>query len=141
MDKRVIARNLKRWRQMQGISQQDVAGRLGVTPAAYSHWENGRTELRVADLVRIAFALAMPLGTLMRALELPIEDRVLSPGQWLDAGRPGPQPLGNPPLNRRAAAPLGTVATALTRQARGAGGGVIQSKVAPRPRELALAYG
>jgi transcriptional regulator with XRE-family HTH domain len=93
VDKSVMARNLKRWRQWRGLTQQEMAARLEMEPGAYGHWEGGRVELRARDLVRIAFALKMPLGTLMQALEFPIEDRVLSPGQWVDIGAPTPETL------------------------------------------------
>lgn len=85
-----MARNLKRWRQWRGLTQQEMAARLEMEPGAYGHWEAGRVELRARDLVRIAFALEMPLGTLLQALEFPVEDRVLSPGQWIDSGAPAP---------------------------------------------------
>jgi transcriptional regulator with XRE-family HTH domain len=78
---------------MLDLDQREVGARLGITPQAYSHWENGRTELRVSDLVRLSYALGVPLGTLMRFLDLPIEDRVLTQGQWEDSGRPEPPPL------------------------------------------------
>lgn len=92
MDKQRIGTGLRRLRRMLDLEQKEVADRLGITPAAYSHWENGRTELRVSDLVRLSYCLRVPLGTLMRFLDMPIEDRVLTAGQWEDGGRPEPQP-------------------------------------------------
>lgn len=93
MDKQGVGSGLRRLRRMLDLDQKDVAGRLGITPQAYSHWENGRTELRVSDLVRLSYSLRVPLGTLMRFLDIPIEDRVLTAGQWEDNGRPEPTPL------------------------------------------------
>lgn len=95
-----MGNGLRRLRRMLDLEQKDVASRLEMTPQAYSHWENGRTELRVSDLVRLSYlGLRVPLGTLMRFMELPIEDRVLSPGQWVDSGAPAPAPSGTIPAS------------------------------------------
>lgn len=53
-----IARNLLHARQRCGLSQEDVAGRLGVTRKSISHWETAyrgslpslRTLSRLADV-------------------------------------------------------------------------------------------
>jgi len=94
---------LRRLRRMLDLDQREVGARLGITPQAYSHWENGRTELRASDLIRLSYALGVPLGTLMRFLDMPIEDRVLTQGQWEDSGRPAPTP---PPSGWRLRAPV-----------------------------------
>jgi transcriptional regulator with XRE-family HTH domain len=92
MDKQRMGSGLRRLRRMLDLDQREVGARLGITPQAYSHWENGRTELRASDLIRLSYALGVPLGTLMRFLDMPIEDRVLTQGQWEDSGRPAPTP-------------------------------------------------
>lgn len=97
MDRQRIGNGLRRLRRMLDLEQKEVAGRLGMSQGAYSHWESGRTELRVSDLVRLSYALRVPLGTLMRFLDIPIEDRVLTAGQWEDSGRPEPTAASTPP--------------------------------------------
>jgi DNA-binding transcriptional regulator YiaG len=39
-------------REQAGLSQQDVADAIGVTPAAVSYWETGTREPRAAHLPR-----------------------------------------------------------------------------------------
>ena len=37
----VSGMNLKSWRKSEGLTQEDVAGRIGVDQAHYSKWERG----------------------------------------------------------------------------------------------------
>lgn len=45
---------IKRIRIMRGINQKELADAIGVSPAAISHWENGRRKPDVDDLIAIA---------------------------------------------------------------------------------------
>ena len=45
--------NLRQIRKQNGLTQEQVAGYLGVSPATYSSWETGRSQLgadRIVDL-------------------------------------------------------------------------------------------
>lgn len=44
---------LKRWRQRHGFSQEQAAGRLGVTAAAVCDWESGKKTPNSTNMMRI----------------------------------------------------------------------------------------
>lgn len=44
---------VKRERRKQKISQEEMAGVLGVTRGSYGHKENGTTHMTVGDLVKV----------------------------------------------------------------------------------------
>jgi len=46
--------NLKKFREAMGLRQQDVALKVGLTRAAYSHYEKGIREPKLEVLIRIA---------------------------------------------------------------------------------------
>ena len=52
-------------REAAGLTQEELAGKLGVTQTAVSYWESGKRDLGVADLERIAFALGVRAWTLL----------------------------------------------------------------------------
>jgi len=49
-------------REQLGMSQQELAARLGCTQAALSNYELGKRRLYLANLERIAAALGKPLS-------------------------------------------------------------------------------
>lgn len=59
---------LREWRQHFGMSQGQLAGRLGIHRDAISHYESGRRELRVDRLADIAKLFGI---TMEQLLELP----------------------------------------------------------------------
>lgn len=50
---------LRAWREHLGLTQADVAERMGVTKAAYSQMERGHEKLRIDTLKRIALAFGV----------------------------------------------------------------------------------
>lgn len=84
---------IRQIRILRGLTQEEVAEQLGIGGTAYSHWETGRTELRLRDFVRLSLALRIPLGTLLLAVGAPLESSALPVGQWLDSGAPYEQPF------------------------------------------------
>jgi DNA-binding XRE family transcriptional regulator len=48
---------IRAWREYLGMTQADVAARMGVTQATYAKMESGKTSPRVATLKNIALAL------------------------------------------------------------------------------------
>jgi DNA-binding XRE family transcriptional regulator len=44
-------------RQQAGVSQKELAARVGVSPRTYLRWENGQRPLKVVDVIAIADAL------------------------------------------------------------------------------------
>ncbi len=60
-----IGTRLQQAREELGITQQELAARLGCTQAALSNYELGRRRLYLANLERIARALGKPLSYFM----------------------------------------------------------------------------
>lgn len=60
-------------RERKGLTQQDVADILGVTPAAVSKWENGSSKPRVEMLFRLAKLLGVRTEELLAGEFLPEE--------------------------------------------------------------------
>lgn len=75
---------LRRLRQWLGLHQREVAEALGLSPAAYAFWENGRTELRLSDVRRLAEIFEIPLATLLRSLGYEIEQDAPTLGTWME---------------------------------------------------------
>jgi transcriptional regulator with XRE-family HTH domain len=57
-----IGMRIQQAREELGITQQELAARLGCTQAALSNYELGKRRLYLANLERIAAALAKPLS-------------------------------------------------------------------------------
>jgi transcriptional regulator with XRE-family HTH domain len=60
-----IATRLRRARFAAGLSQQQLADRLGVARSQLSMWENARRPLYAEDLLLLAHRLAVTPGTLL----------------------------------------------------------------------------
>jgi transcriptional regulator with XRE-family HTH domain len=63
-----FGRALVEARKLQGVKQEELAERLGVTQSAVSFWENGRGEPSRADVFRIEDILHAQPGALSRIL-------------------------------------------------------------------------
>jgi len=57
-----IGMRIQQAREELGITQQELAARLGCTQAALSNYELGKRRLYLANLERIAAALVKPLS-------------------------------------------------------------------------------
>jgi len=57
----IIATSIQQRRCAQGMTQKELADKLGVSLAVISHWENGDEDFTVATLVKISSALGLPL--------------------------------------------------------------------------------
>lgn len=55
-----IRLKIKSVREAKKLSQEELADIIGVSQRTYSNWENGRTELTVQNLERIAKGLEVP---------------------------------------------------------------------------------
>ena len=56
--------NLRRFRKERGISQQDVADRLGITRQAYSHYETGKRRVDMDLALKLADIFGVTLNEL-----------------------------------------------------------------------------
>lgn len=57
--------NLKRYRKLAGLRQDDIARVIGLDRSAYAYYENGKTEPSIENLKRIAMAFGVDINTLV----------------------------------------------------------------------------
>lgn len=62
--RRTLGNRIRRWRLRGRMSQAQLAEATGVTQARLSHYENGKRDVSVSTLVRIAEELEVTLGDL-----------------------------------------------------------------------------
>jgi transcriptional regulator with XRE-family HTH domain len=65
---RAFGENLRDARREAELSQDELAGRADVDRAAISTYEHGRREPNLRTIVKLAHALRVPVGTLVRDL-------------------------------------------------------------------------
>ena len=58
-----IAQSIQQQRRIQGLTQKQLAEKLGVSQAMVSQWENGEENFTVTTLVRISSALGLSLSS------------------------------------------------------------------------------
>lgn len=59
LDSRSLGRAIRRWREAAGLSQSQLASRLGTAQSAVSRWEHGHDEPRLSTLVTILSACGL----------------------------------------------------------------------------------
>ena len=69
-------------RQELGLTQQELASRLGCTQAALSNYELGKRRLYPASLEQIANVLGKPLSYFLESLTSPDEDDIKNWGRY-----------------------------------------------------------
>lgn len=69
-----IGSQLVAWRTRAGLTQQQLAERLGVRQSAVGNWESGRNDIGRDVLARIGEVLEVPPVELGEALSLPRSD-------------------------------------------------------------------
>lgn len=63
----VVGTAIREARLKAEMTQDDLAGALGVTQTCVSYWENARRDLGVTDLLRVAAAINVPVVSLLGA--------------------------------------------------------------------------
>jgi transcriptional regulator with XRE-family HTH domain len=63
---RKLAENLKRIRAEKGISQGDIVKSTGIDKAMISNIENGKTNPTLATIAKLAKAIGVSIGELMK---------------------------------------------------------------------------
>lgn len=53
MDKQIIAKNIKTYREINNMYQEELAKKLGVTDKAVSAWETGKAQPRIGTVAKI----------------------------------------------------------------------------------------
>ncbi|MEM7195439.1 MAG: XRE family transcriptional regulator [Pseudomonadota bacterium] len=84
-----IGRQVKSFRQNQGITVSDLARLADVSIGMLSKVENGQTSPSLATLSRLANALSVPVTSLFRMYEDVIEASFVASGQGLTIQRQG----------------------------------------------------
>lgn len=60
----ILSKNIFRLRKQNGLTQADLAKRLGISPQAISKWESGRAAPDIALLPLLATVFACDINTL-----------------------------------------------------------------------------
>ena len=55
----IIGRNIRKWRELKGIKQEQLANQLGITKGALSNIENDKTDLSLHRIEQIANLLGI----------------------------------------------------------------------------------
>jgi len=71
---RSIGMRIQQARQELGLTQEELAAKLGCTQAALSNYERGKRRLYLASLEQIANILGKPLSYFLESLASPDED-------------------------------------------------------------------
>jgi len=61
----MFAENLKKFRKLAGLRQDDVARIIGLDRSAYAYYESGKTEPSIANLKKIAKAFGVDMNILI----------------------------------------------------------------------------
>lgn len=67
-----IGQKIKELRKKQGMSQKDLADKLGITPVLISQYENGKRNPKLETLQKIADALEVDISELSDSLNIKI---------------------------------------------------------------------
>jgi len=65
MDRAIIGRNIQRWRHFKGKKQEPFAKEIEVSRVMLSRYENGRSEISLQQLEKIADALGVSITDLL----------------------------------------------------------------------------
>jgi len=65
----MIGRNVRVWRMRKGLTQEQLANRLGITFQQVQKYEAGANRIGTGRLVKIAGILGMPVATLLEGVE------------------------------------------------------------------------
>jgi transcriptional regulator with XRE-family HTH domain len=95
--KQITGTQVRRIREMKSISQEYVAKHLGISQAAYSNIENGKTGISQEKLFRIAIALDVQAEAIIKfdtqvALEACMRSKSISPPTILNPKKNKRQP-------------------------------------------------
>ena len=61
----MVGKNIKKYREEKGLSQQELADCLNVTRQAVSNWENGKTQPDIETLHNISMTLEVTIEDLI----------------------------------------------------------------------------
>jgi transcriptional regulator with XRE-family HTH domain len=64
---------IRRWRESQGITQAEMARRVGVHPSAVCKWESGEQDPLLGNLEKVAEVLGVKLHVLLGTAPEPAE--------------------------------------------------------------------
>lgn len=80
---RAIGSNIRMVREAEGISQTELANRVGSNKSAISRYENGLQKPSLDTLMRVADALGVDLVDLLKDKTTPLFGNVVSEPDWM----------------------------------------------------------
>jgi transcriptional regulator with XRE-family HTH domain len=60
-----LGEKIRRARQAQGLTQRQLAAKIGIWPAVLCHWELDARSPNIDSLMRVAIALGVPAASLL----------------------------------------------------------------------------
>ena len=60
-----LAKNLRKIRELKGLSQQSIANELGISQRQYSRLESGEVDIKLTVIERMCTILDIPIAMLM----------------------------------------------------------------------------
>jgi transcriptional regulator with XRE-family HTH domain len=63
-----LGRRIRQYREQRGLSQEDLAFKLGITTSYMGALERGQRNLNIDKLIKVAKALKIDLGDLFKGL-------------------------------------------------------------------------
>jgi len=60
-----VLKTIRLLREEQGLSQFDLANKVGVTPSTVYNWERGKYEPRYSQMRALAFAFGVPMDDIV----------------------------------------------------------------------------
>lgn len=79
-----IGENIKKARQTAGLTQKELADKLGISVAMISRWEKGTRNPKMSTLAKIAGALEIPVLKILKDSEDILNDFAAHPENWED---------------------------------------------------------
>ena len=70
-----LPKRITKARIAAGLSQADLAAKLGISAGTVGGWETGRHRVRVSRIAKLAAVLDVSVAELMRLLPLPLKRR------------------------------------------------------------------
>ena len=78
----IFSERLKTLRKEKKLTQKELAEQIGISQKSYSHWETGKNEPSLENLIKLADLLEVSIDWLFGREQMKVKKR--SPAQLLD---------------------------------------------------------
>ena len=77
----IFSERLKRLRKEKKLTQKELAEQIGISQKSYSHWETGKNEPSLENLIKLVDLLEVSIDWLFGREQMKVKKR--SPALWL----------------------------------------------------------